>query len=135
MALWTHRLPSMHSLMTFFSTTNIKLVPTIFDNFFDTTARKIGLNMNNTKTQFHAPGSAPQATITRSTNTTLSTTTTTGSPHRYYKYLGIFLFTTPAHKVLYEEIKSQIKSFFTQLAHLQLSISQWILITSLLLKQ
>ena len=113
-------LTTHHSMHTFiddilFSSPQKHLTQKSF-NIFDTTTRSIGLNMNNSKTELHALGTATHVTIKSTNGATLSTTSNSGSPHTYYKYLGIFLITIPNPQLLYELCSAEIKNLlFTAL--------------------
>ena len=100
-------------------------------NFFDTVAREWGLDLNLSKTEIHAMGTAPPRTFTSPSGTPLSTTNQkTGQPHNCYKYLGVYIFTTNHEAQTLALAKSEIRSFFTTLQPLQLTLSEYILLVN-----
>ena len=100
-------------------------------NFFDTVAREWGLDLNLSKTEIHAMGTAPPRTFTSPSGTPLSTTNQkTGQPHNCYKYLGVYIFTANHEAQTLALAKSEIRSFFTTLQPLQLTLSEYILLVN-----
>ena len=100
-------------------------------NFFDTVAREWGLDFNLSKTEIHAMGTAPPRTFTSPSGTPLSTTNQkTGLPHDCYKYLGVYIFTTNHAAQTLAFAKSKIRSFFTTLQPLRLTLSEYILLVN-----
>ena len=64
-------------------------------NFFDTTARAFGMDMNVSKPQLHAAFGPPQTTIESSACSQLSTIDPhTGQPYKFHRYLGVYFFTS-----------------------------------------
>ena len=100
-------------------------------NFFDTVAREWGLDLNLSKTQTHAMGTAPPKTFTSPSGTPLSTANQkTGQPHNCYKYLGVYIFTANHEAQTLALAKSEIRSFFTTLQPLRLTLSEYILLVN-----
>ena len=98
-------------------------------NFCDTVARQWGLDLNFSKTEIHAIGTAPPRTFTSPSGTRLSTTNQkTGLPHDCYKYLGVYNFTTNYAAQTVALAKLAIRSFFTTLQPLRLTISEYVLL-------
>ena len=96
-------------------------------NFFDTVAREWGLDLNLSKTEIHAMGTASPETFASPSGTPLSTTNQkTGQPHNCYKYLGVYIFTTNHAAQTLALAKSEIRSFFTTLQPLRLTLSEYI---------
>ena len=101
-------------------------------NFFDTVAREWGLDLNLSKTEIHAMGTAPPRTFTSPSGTPLSTTNQkTGQPHNCYKYLGVYIFTANHDAQTLALAKSEIRSFFTTLQPLRLTLSEYILLVNI----
>ena len=101
--------------------------------FFDQGGRKLGLDMNTSKTEPHSLHGAAPVTIKSASGATLSTHTPQRTPHTHYKYLGVFFFTEPNPVLLYELLQNEIISFFNSLSHIYLSVHELVLITNLLL--
>ena len=100
-------------------------------NFFNTVAREWGLDLNLSKTEIHAMGTAPPRTFTSPSGTPLSTTNQkTGQPHNCYKYLGVYIFTANHEAQTLALAKSEIRSFFTTLQPLWLTLSEYILLVN-----
>ena len=98
-------------------------------NFFDTVAREWGLDLNHSKTEIHAMGTAPPRTFTSPSGTPLSTSNRkTGQPHSCYKYLGVCIFTASHAAQTLALAKSEICSFFTTLQPLRLTLSEYVLL-------
>ena len=95
--------------------------------FFDTVGRQWGLDMNLGKTEVHAMGSAPQREFPTQTGRPLSTLNTdTGLPHTVYKYLGVYIYTAEQQSNTFALATSEIRSFFTLLQPLALTLSEHI---------
>ena len=72
-----------------FRSNSQKDMETIF-NFFDTTARALGMDMSVSRTQLHALFGAQQTTIESSAGSQLSTIDPdTGQPYKFYKDLSV----------------------------------------------
>ena len=89
--------------------------------------------MNIQKTELQAFFNTPHATICSPSGSSLSTLDKHGSPHAYYKYLGIFLFTSPDPNLLFELCLSEINSFFASLSHVPISLPEWVPAVNLIL--
>ena len=101
-------------------------------NFFDTVPRQWGLDLNLSKTEIHAMGTAPPRTFTSPSGTPLSTTNQkTGQPHNCYKYLGVYIFTANHEAQTLALAKSEIRSLFTTLQPLRLTLSEYILLVNI----
>ena len=100
-------------------------------NLFDTVAREWGLDLNLSKTEIHAMGTAPPGTFTSPSGTPLSTTNPkTGQPHSCYKYLGVYIFTANHVAQTLALAKLEIRSFFTTLQPLRLTLSEYVLLVN-----
>ena len=74
----------------------------------------------------------PPRTFTSPSGTPLSTTNQkTGRPHKCYKYLGVYIFTTNHATQTRALAKSEIRSFFTTLQPLRLTLSEYVLLVDL----
>ena len=58
----------------------------------------------------------------------IATWNSSGSPHKVYKYLGVYFYTSDQGQKILEFIKSEILSFFTNLAPLSLTASELMLL-------
>ena len=75
-------------------------------NYFDGPARDWGLDMNVSKTEVHANGTAPQKEFLTPRCSEFHTyNKKTGRPHTCYKYLGVYLFTCHQAKGLFHMLK------------------------------
>ena len=91
-------------------------------NYFDGPARDWGLDMNVSKTEVHANGTAPQKEfLTPRGSEFLTYNKKTGRPHTCYKYLGVYLFTCHQAKGLFHMLKADIQSYFARLSPLPLT--------------
>ena len=115
-----------------FRTTSPTTAAALF-TFFDQEGRQVGLDMNISKAELHAMQGTSPVTICTPSKASLSTHCPNGTPHTYYKYLGVFLFTDPNPVLLYELLNNEIPSFFNGLSHIYLSIHESVTITNLLL--
>ena len=74
----------------------------------------------------------PPRTFTSPSGTPLSTTNQkTGQPHNCYKYLGVYIFTANHEAQTLALAKSEIRSFFTTLQPLRLTLSEYILLVNI----
>ena len=83
-----------------------------------TEAAPYGLVINMKKSELHAWGSAPQATITfvhDQKRYHLSSLDKEGKPYSYYKHLGVFFFTNYSDDMVREHFLSIIDSYFSSL--------------------
>ena len=81
-------------------------------------AQPYGLIINIKKSELHAWGNAPQATITfrcQGRRYNLSSMDKEGKPHSHYKYLGVFFFTDYSANIMQDHFLSIIDSYFTSL--------------------
>ena len=62
---------------------------------------KYGLSFNATKSELHALNNAPHLTIRISSTTHFSTFDQHGKPRQYYKYLGVFFFTSQQNQQMF----------------------------------
>ena len=100
-------------------------------NLFDTVAREWGRDLNLSKTEIHAMGTDPPRTFTSPSGTPLSTTNQkTGQPHSCYKYLGVYIFTANHAAQTLALAKSKMRSFFTTLQPLRLTLSEYVLVVN-----
>ena len=117
---------SLHAFVDdiLFRSNSTKDMEMIF-NFFDTTARAFGMDMNVSKTQLHALYGAPQTTIESSAGSQLSTIDPdTGQPYKFYKYLGVYFFTSEDPNELYSLLANNVRSFFDRLSPLNLTMTE-----------
>mmetsp|Transcript_127587 Transcript_127587/g.220639 ORF Transcript_127587/g.220639 Transcript_127587/m.220639 type:complete len:522 (-) Transcript_127587:894-2459(-) len=87
-------------------------------------AAPYGLVINMKKSELHAWGAAPQATITfvhGRQRYHLSSLDKEGKPHSCYKYLGVFFFTNYTAQVVQEHFLSVIDSYFSSLPNMLFS--------------
>ena len=81
-------------------------------NYFDGPARDWGLDMNVSKTEVHANGTAPlKEFLTPRGSEFLTYNKKTGRPHTCYKYLGVYPFTCHQAKGLFHMLKAEIQSY------------------------
>ena len=100
-------------------------------NYFDGPARDWGLDMNVSKTEVHANGTAPQKEfLTPRGSEFLTHDTKAGRPHTWYKYLGVYLFTCHQAKGLFRMLKAEIQSYFARLSPLPLTLSGKVRLTN-----
>ena len=100
-------------------------------NYFDGPARDWGLDMNVSKTEVHANGTAPQKEfLTPRGSEFLTYNKKTGRPHTCYKYLGVYLFTCHQAKGLFHMLKAEIQSYFARLSPLPLTLSEKVRLTN-----
>ena len=82
-------------------------------------ATPFGLTINVSKSEIHAWGNAPHASIfvrhDRKKKITLSTYTPGGEPHTYYKYLGGFFFTPYSPQIMLAQYLAVVDYFFASL--------------------
>ena len=89
-----------------------------------TEAKPYGLIINMKKSELHAWGNAPQATLTflhQGVRHRLSSLDKEGRPHKYYKYLGVFFFTDYSAHVMKDHFLSIIDSYFSSLPNMLFS--------------
>ena len=100
-------------------------------HFSDTVAREWGLDLNLSRTEIHVMGTAPPRTFTSPSGTPQSTSKKkTGQLHNCYKYLGVYIFTPNHAAQTLAFAKSEIRSFFTTLQPLRLTLSGYILLVN-----
>ena len=114
---------SMHTFIAdfLFRSTSPLRTAAVF-NFFDKFGRRIGLDMNDYKTKIHAMNGTSGVLICTESGAHLSTHTEFHVPHKFYKYLGVFLFTDPDPQLLYELLQAEISSFFNPISRIFLSL-------------
>ena len=99
-------------------------------NYFDGPARGWGLDMNASKTEVHANGTAPQKEfLTPRGSEFLTYNKKTRRPHTCYKYLRVYLFTQHRAKGLFHMLKAEIQSYFARLSPLPLTLSEELRLT------
>ena len=89
--------------------------------------------MNYQKAKLFAFSDPPYASIVSPTSATRSTLDKDNVPHKYYKYLGIFLFTNLDIVLFYDLCLAQCQAYFSSLLHLPISLLKWAIVTNLLL--
>ena len=100
-------------------------------NYFDGPARDWGLDMNVSKTEVHANGTAPQKGFLTPRGSEFHTyNKKTGRPHTCYKYPGVYLFTCHQAKGLFHMLKAEIQSYFARLSPLPLTLSEKVRLTN-----
>ena len=100
-------------------------------NYFDGPARDWGLDMNVSKTEVHAIGTAPQKeSLTPRGSEFLTYNKKTGRPHTWYKYLGFYLFTCHQARGLFHMLKAEIQRYFARLSPLPLTLSEKVRLTN-----
>ena len=100
-------------------------------NYFDGPARDWGLDMNVSKTEVHANGTAPQKEfLTPRGSELLTYNKKTGRPHTCYKYLGVYPFTCHQARGLFHMLKADIQSYFARLSPLPLTLSEKVRLTN-----
>ena len=100
-------------------------------NYLDGPARDWGLDMNVSKTEVHANGTAPQKELLTPRRSGLLTyNKKTGRPHTCNKYLGVYLFTCHQAKGLFHMLKAEIQFFFAGLSPLPLTLSEKVRLTN-----
>ena len=100
-------------------------------NYFDRPARDVGLDMNVSKPEVHANGTAPQKEfLTPSSSEFLTYNKKTGRPHTCHKYLGVYLLTCHQARGLFHMLKAEIQSYFAQLSPLPLTLSEKVRLTN-----
>ena len=92
---------------------------------------KYGLSFNATKSELHALNNAPHLTIRISSTTHFSTFDQHGKPRQYYKYLGVFFFTSQQNQQMFLLLKNLVNSFFTNLLPLSLSHTELIKLSNI----
>ena len=100
-------------------------------DYFDAPARAWGLDMNVSKTEVHANGTAPEKEfLTPRGSEFLTYNKKTRRPHTCYKYLGVYLFTHHQAKGLFHMLKAEIQSYFARLSPLPLKLSEKVRLTN-----
>ena len=92
---------------------------------------KYGLSFNATKSELHALNNAPHLTIRISSTTHFSTFDQHGKQRQYYKYLGVFFFTSQQNQQMFLLLKNLVNSFFTNLLPLSLSHTELIKLSNI----
>ena len=94
-------------------------------HFFDTAGRKLGMNMNMTKTEVQALNGAAQHVFSSPSSFIFDTVDpVTGLPSEFYKYLGVFIFTKDHPKRLLALTKREVSSFFQRLHRIPLTLPE-----------
>ena len=100
-------------------------------NYFDGPSRDWGPDMNVSKTEVHANGTAPQKEfLTPRGSEFVTYNKKTGRPHTCYKYLGPYLFTCHQAGGLFHMLKAEIQSYFARLIPLPLTLSEKVCLTN-----
>ena len=100
-------------------------------NYFDGPSRAWGLDMNVSKTEVHANGTAPQKEfLTPGGSEFLTYNKKTRRPHTCYKYLGVYPFTHNQAKGLFHMLKAEIQSYFARLSPLPLTLREKVRLTN-----
>ena len=86
---------------------------------------------NVTKSELHALNNAPHLTIRISSTTHFSTFDQHGKPRQYYKYLGVFFYTSQQNQPMFLLLKNLVNSFFTNLLPLSLSHTELIKLSNI----
>ena len=100
-------------------------------NYFDGPARDWGLDMNVSKTEVHANGTAPQKKFLTPRGSEFHPyNRKMGRPHTCYKYLGVYLFTCHQGRGLFHMLKAEIESYSARLSPLPLTPSETVRLTN-----
>ena len=100
-------------------------------NYFDGPARDWGLDMDVSKTEVPASGTAAQEEfLTPRGSEFLTYNKKTGRPHTCYKYLGLYLFTCHQARGLFHMLKAEIQIYFARLSPLPLTLSEKVRLTN-----
>ena len=100
-------------------------------NYFDGPAKTWGLDLNVSKTEVHANGTAPQKEFSTPRGSEFLTyNKKTRRPHTCYKYLGVHLSTHHQAKGLFHMLKAEIQSYFARLSPLPLTLSESVRLTN-----
>ena len=102
-------------------------IKTVFEAFGGT-ARQLRLDMNVGKTEMHAMRGAARTKIDSRHGASIPTWDSTSSPHKVYKYLVVYFYTSDQGQKILEFIKSESRSFFTHPALLGLTASELIML-------
>ena len=99
-------------------------------SFFDTFVRDLGLDMNAEKTEVQAMGPAPHFSFRAPGGAIVSTCKPgpDGAPRDFYKYLGVYVYSSNPGARLDEYILNEIGGFFSALAPLELTHSELVLL-------
>ena len=92
---------------------------------------KYGLSFNATKSELHALNNAPHLTIRISSTTHFSTFDQHDKSRQYYKYLGVFFFTSQQNQQTFLLLKNLVNSFFTHLLPFSLSHTELIKLSNI----
>ena len=100
-------------------------------NYVDGPARAWGLDMNVSKTEVHANGTALQKVfLTPRGSEFLPYNKKIRRPHTCYQYLGVYLFTHHQAKDLFHMLKAEIQSYFARHSPLPLTLSEKVRLTN-----
>ena len=86
--------------------------------------------MNVSKTELHVMHGMGHAEITSRYGGCISTRDDSGQPHKVYKYLGVYFYTSEHSENMFDFVNAEITSFFAHLAPLELTASELIMLTN-----
>ena len=120
---------SLHAFIEaiLFRTHDQALIQKVY-TYFNTTVGDMGLNMNLKKPELHASNSAPHFTFTAPSGAHISTWNASLCPHKYYKYLGVYIFTMTNPELFYELLMSEMNSCFSNLRPIPLMLHVYVLL-------
>ena len=107
-----------------FRARSIKDVKAVF-KAFDGFAKETGLDMNVNKTELHAKRGTAQTETRPRHRASIATWDSLGNPHQY---LGVLFYTTGHEHRILDYVKSEIRSFFVNLAPLGLTATELIML-------
>ena len=122
---------SVHAFMDdiLFRARSVQDIKTVYEAF-EGLARELGLDMNIGKTELQMLRGANHTTVCSHYGGILSTTKPDGTPHQVYKYLGVYFHTSDLAHQVFQFQKSTISCVFVQLAPLDLTASELIMLTN-----
>ena len=71
---------------------------------------------------------APHFSFTTSSGTMVSTCDKNNNPHSFYKYLGVYIFVKDDPELLFQILRSEIRTFFSNLQPLPLMLHEFVLL-------
>ena len=96
--------------------------------YFDTVVRELGLDMNSEKTEIQAMGDAAHFSFRARGGMVISTCRPDGTPRDFYRYLGVYLYSSDPGGRLDTYVLNEIRGFFSTLAPLELTHSELVLL-------
>ena len=112
-----------------FRARSVQDVKTVYEAF-DGPTWEMGLDMNIGKTELDMLRGANHTSTRSRYGGILSTAKPDGTPHQVYKYLGVYVYTSGFAHQFFQFLKGTISYFFVQLAPLDLTASESIMLTN-----